>query len=148
MTSTIIGQSQRDKETREPDDATSITSGSAGGWEKRPAMDLARSLPSEEAPFLCTCGFPPIELDQEARATTDSATERVPRSLSCVTGIWPKGHPLVWAFRVPLRAHRHASIRSMAPALASVSLVTLLVTPCGPSARRFVARPSVTSPSF
>src|SRR3989442_15589988 len=41
-----IGQSQRDKETGEPDDATSITSGSAGGWEKRPAMDLARSLPS------------------------------------------------------------------------------------------------------
>jgi len=28
MTSIIIGQSQRDKETREPDDAISITSGS------------------------------------------------------------------------------------------------------------------------
>src|SRR5215471_5179777 len=35
-TSTLIGQSQRNKETGEPDDATSITSGSAGGWEKRP----------------------------------------------------------------------------------------------------------------
>ena len=46
MTSIIIGQSQRDKETGEPDDATSIQSGSAGGWEKRPEMDLARSLPS------------------------------------------------------------------------------------------------------
>ena len=43
-----IGQRQRDKETGEPDDATSITSGSEGGWEKRPAMDLARSLPSSE----------------------------------------------------------------------------------------------------
>ena len=41
-----IGQSQRNKETGEPDDATSIQSGSAGGWEKRPEMDLARSLPS------------------------------------------------------------------------------------------------------
>src|SRR5215468_2565306 len=40
-----IGQGKRDKETGEPDDATRIPSGSAGGWEKRPAMDLARSLP-------------------------------------------------------------------------------------------------------
>jgi hypothetical protein len=39
-------QSQRNKETGEPDDATSITSGSVGGWGKRPEMDLARSLPS------------------------------------------------------------------------------------------------------
>ena len=43
-----IGQSQRDKETREPDDAISITSGSEEGREKRPAMDLARSLPNSE----------------------------------------------------------------------------------------------------
>jgi hypothetical protein len=35
-TSTLIGQSQRNKETGEPDDATSIKSGSEGGWEKRP----------------------------------------------------------------------------------------------------------------
>src|SRR4029434_9178679 len=34
-TSISIGQSQRNKETGEPDDATSITSGSEGGWEKR-----------------------------------------------------------------------------------------------------------------
>ena len=40
------GQGRRDKETGEPDDATSIKSGSEGGWEKRPAMDLARSLPN------------------------------------------------------------------------------------------------------
>src|SRR2546425_11789891 len=46
MTSIIIGQSQRDKETREPDDAISITSGSEEGQEKRPAMDLARGLSS------------------------------------------------------------------------------------------------------
>src|SRR5919197_795793 len=32
----LRGQSQRDKETGEPDDATSIQSGSEGGWEKRP----------------------------------------------------------------------------------------------------------------
>ena len=37
-----------DKETGEPDDATSIPSGSEGGWEKRPVMDLARSLPNLE----------------------------------------------------------------------------------------------------
>src|SRR5713101_657556 len=46
MTSIIIGQSQRDKETREPDDAISITSGAEEGREKRPAMDLARGLSS------------------------------------------------------------------------------------------------------
>src|SRR5262245_24459666 len=46
MTSIITGQSQRDKETREPDDAISITSGSEEGREKRPAMDLARGLSS------------------------------------------------------------------------------------------------------
>src|SRR4029453_8803090 len=46
MTSIIIGQSKRDKETREPDDAISITSGSEEGREKRPAMDLARGLSS------------------------------------------------------------------------------------------------------
>src|SRR5215831_1634055 len=32
----VNGHSQRNKETGEPDDATSIKSGSAGGWEKRP----------------------------------------------------------------------------------------------------------------
>ncbi len=42
-----IGQSQRDKETGEPDEATSFKSGSEGGWGKRPVMDLARSLPSD-----------------------------------------------------------------------------------------------------
>src|SRR6266487_3272895 len=46
MTFTPIGQSQRDKETGEPDDTTSITSGSEEGQEKRPAMDLARGLSS------------------------------------------------------------------------------------------------------
>ena len=46
MTSIIIDQSQRDKETREPDDAISITSGSEEGREKRPAMDLACGLSS------------------------------------------------------------------------------------------------------
>src|SRR5438128_11754426 len=46
MTFTPIGQSQRDKETGEPDDAISITSGSEEGREKRPAMDLARGLSS------------------------------------------------------------------------------------------------------
>ena len=35
-TTAANGQSQRNKETGEPDDATSIKSGSAGGWEKRP----------------------------------------------------------------------------------------------------------------
>src|SRR5262245_55509985 len=35
-TSTLRGQSQRNRETGEPDDATSIKYGSEGGWEKRP----------------------------------------------------------------------------------------------------------------
>src|SRR6266700_6957716 len=46
MTFTPIGQSQRNKETGEPDDTTSITSGSEEGQEKKPAMDLARGLSS------------------------------------------------------------------------------------------------------
>src|SRR5712691_6593282 len=46
MTFTPIGQSQRNKETGEPDDTTSITSGSEEAQEKRPAMDLARGLSS------------------------------------------------------------------------------------------------------
>src|SRR5712664_3403859 len=46
MTSPPIGQSRRNKEPGEPDDATSITSGSEEGREKRPAMDLARGLSS------------------------------------------------------------------------------------------------------
>src|SRR5882672_11110786 len=46
QTFTPIGQSQRNKETGEPDDTTSITSGSEEGQEKRPAMDLARGLSS------------------------------------------------------------------------------------------------------
>ena len=45
-TSNITCQGQRDTETGEPDDAISIKSGSERGWEKRPAMDLARSLPN------------------------------------------------------------------------------------------------------
>ena len=46
MPSIIIGQSHRAKETREPDEARSRTSGSEEGREKRPAMDLARGLSS------------------------------------------------------------------------------------------------------
>src|SRR5256886_16270875 len=46
MTFTPIGQSQRNKETGEPDETTSITSGSEEGQEKRPAMGLARGLSS------------------------------------------------------------------------------------------------------
>src|SRR5437867_4140044 len=45
-----IGQSQRNKETGEPDDATSIQSGSAGGWEKRPKWT---SLAAYPAPTVC-----------------------------------------------------------------------------------------------
>jgi len=45
MTFITIGQGRRNKETGEPDDAISVTSGSEGGRGKRPAMDLARGLP-------------------------------------------------------------------------------------------------------
>ena len=44
--STKTGQGQGDKETGEPDEAISLTSGSEGDREKRPAMDLARGLSS------------------------------------------------------------------------------------------------------
>ncbi len=41
-----IDQRQRDKETGEPYDATSIKYGSAGGWEKRPHSG-PRSQPTQ-----------------------------------------------------------------------------------------------------
>src|SRR5437588_12729042 len=51
-TTAANGPSQRNKETGEPDDATSILSGSAGGWEKRPKGP--RSQPTQ----LQSSGYP------------------------------------------------------------------------------------------
>jgi hypothetical protein len=60
---TTQDQRQRDKETGEPDDATSIKSGSEGGWEKRPEMDLARQ-PTQHVSLslscLCLQSVPPM----------------------------------------------------------------------------------------
>src|SRR5947209_19485111 len=56
MTTSIpIGSSQRNKETGEPDDATSIKSGSAGGWEKRPKGPRSQPtrLQSSSSTFAC-----------------------------------------------------------------------------------------------
>src|SRR5438876_11042859 len=60
MTTSIpIGSSQRDKETGEPDDATSIKSGSVGGWEKRPTGPRSQPtrLQSSRSTFSCA-SFP------------------------------------------------------------------------------------------
>src|SRR5262247_4177324 len=53
-TTAANGHSQRDKGTGEPDDATSIQSGSAGGWEKRPKGPRSQptQLQSSRSPFL------------------------------------------------------------------------------------------------
>src|SRR5712691_9399125 len=61
-----IGQSQRDKETGEPDDATSIQSGSAGGWEKRPKGPRSQPtrLQSSRSTFSCV-NFPSFFAFQE-----------------------------------------------------------------------------------
>src|SRR2546429_9091880 len=52
-TTAANGHSQRNKETGEPDDATSILSGSAGGWEKRPKGPRSQptQLPSSRSTF-------------------------------------------------------------------------------------------------
>src|SRR5438876_8593976 len=67
MTTSIpIGSSQRNKETGEPDDATSITSGSAGGWEKRPKGPRSQPtrLQSSSSTFSCV-SFPSFFAFQE-----------------------------------------------------------------------------------
>src|SRR5436305_11481180 len=58
-TTAANGHSQRNKETGEPDDATSILSGSAGGWEKRPKGPRSQptQLHSSSSTFSCT-SFP------------------------------------------------------------------------------------------
>src|SRR6185295_10621489 len=78
---------------------------------------------------------------------TDRATERVTRSLSFVTCIWPKCNPLLSSLIVTSTPQRHAYILRIAPALASVRLVTRILTPFGPSLRRFLDSPLVPSPS-
>src|SRR3989454_11693868 len=67
MTPSIpIGSSQRNKETGEPDDATSIKSGSAGGWEKRPTGPRSQPtrLQSSNSTFSCV-SFPSFFAFQE-----------------------------------------------------------------------------------
>src|SRR5215468_8308550 len=76
-----IGQGQRDKETGEPDDATSITSGSEGGWEKRPAMDLARSLPCIDECFADLTG-----LRRLLKMSYLKIAERIKRALDAELG--------------------------------------------------------------
>jgi len=55
-TTAANGHSQRNKETGEPDDATSILSGSAGGWEKRPKGPRSQptQLQSSRSTFSCS----------------------------------------------------------------------------------------------
>src|SRR2546426_6865494 len=67
MTPSIpIGSSQRNKETGEPDDATSIKSGSEGGWEKRPKGPRSQptQLQSSRSTFSCV-NFPSFFAFQE-----------------------------------------------------------------------------------
>ena len=85
MTSIIIGQSQRDKETREPDDAISITSGSEEavirspetwsdprGWEaKVPCEPLITC-------WACGCG-------QMSNSHLSGALVMAPPSCRCLT---------------------------------------------------------------
>ena len=65
-TTAANGHSQRNKETGEPDDATSILSGSAGGWEKRPKGPRSQptQLQSSSSTFSCV-SFPSIFAFQE-----------------------------------------------------------------------------------
>jgi hypothetical protein len=74
-TFTIIGQGYRDTETGEPDDATSVTSGSEGGWGKRPAMDLARSLPTQVAERQLMDGIVRSTEDPDTRVRPPAAAQ-------------------------------------------------------------------------
>jgi Protein of unknown function (DUF1059) len=60
-TTAANGHSQRNKETGEPDDATSIQSGSAGGWEKRPKGPRSQptQLQGSSSTFACV-SFPNV----------------------------------------------------------------------------------------
>ena len=58
----------------------------------------------------------------------------------------PQCKPLFNAFMVTFTPQRHASMLSIAPALASVRVVTSIFTPFGPSVRRFLDKTIVTSP--
>src|SRR5215831_14167183 len=64
-TTAANGHSQRDKETGEPDDATSILSGSAGGWEKRPKGP--RSQPTQLLLDKNSCGFTLVVFEETAK---------------------------------------------------------------------------------
>src|SRR5438445_13341325 len=60
-TTAANGHSQRNKETGEPDDATSIKSGSVGGWEKRPTGPRSQPtrLQGSRSTFSCV-SFPSV----------------------------------------------------------------------------------------
>src|SRR4029453_1143679 len=68
-TTAAKGHSQRNKETGEPDDATSIQSGSAGGWEKRPKG-------------------PPSQPTQLQSSSSTFACVRFPSFFACQDGMW------------------------------------------------------------
>src|SRR5438132_14367946 len=80
-TTAANGHSQRNKETGEPDDATSILSGSAGGWEKRPKGPRSQptQLQSSSSTFYYTsfssfCAFQEGMLETPISALLSSPT--------------------------------------------------------------------------
>jgi hypothetical protein len=65
-TTAANGHSQRNQETGEPDDATSILSGSAGGWEKRPKGPRSQPTQLQGSRSTRSCvGFPSVFAFQE-----------------------------------------------------------------------------------
>ena len=100
----------------------------------------------EEAPFVGICLLTAIQSDQEEIGQDGRTTERLTRSASLVTCICPRCNPLLSSFIMTSTPQRHAYMLRIAPALASVRLVTMILTPFGPSLRRFLDKTIVTSP--
>ena len=115
-------------------------------FQKRTAWAvLCHPSPNERlrpAPCLCRALLPPIQSGQEERGQTDKATERVTRSLSFVTCIWPtypcrtvsRTHWLPpWRFWLAVHAwveSRHG-IHRASPWAASVGVGLKAAAPCG-----------------
>src|SRR5262245_2171992 len=82
--------------------------------------------------------------------STHTLSELITRYIADVmphkTSTNQRWRPLCNALLVTSTPHRHASIRRMVPALASVRLVTMICARFGPSLRRFCARTIVPSP--
>ena len=102
----------------------------------------------EEAPGLCGALCPPLQADQEERGQ-DRQRARACSPLFVVRALpLAQGQPALACLYGARAPQRQASILRIAPACASMRLVTLIFTCFGPALRRCFARTIVTAPSL